>query len=44
MIPPMTPVLNGWTIPLKSRGLGDSATLPVGKKLLKNYSERTYEA
>jgi hypothetical protein len=29
---------------LKSRGLGDSATLPVEKKLLKNYSERTYEA
>jgi hypothetical protein len=29
---------------LKSRGLSDLATLPVEKKLLKNYSEQTYEA
>jgi hypothetical protein len=29
---------------LKSRGLGDSATLPVGRKLLKNDSEHTYGA
>ncbi len=29
---------------LKSRGLSDSATLPVRRKLLKNDSERMYEA
>jgi hypothetical protein len=29
---------------LKSSGLGDSATLPVGRKLLKNDSEHMYEA
>jgi hypothetical protein len=29
---------------LKSRGLGDPATLPVGQKLLKNDSEHTYKA
>ena len=29
---------------LKSRGLGDSANLPVGWKLLKSDSERMYEA
>ncbi len=31
-------------IGLKSRGLANSATLPVGQKLLKNDSERTYKA